>query len=99
MVIGALAATSAQEPLVIGKPEKAIFEAALKRFDTVPENTLMVGDRLETDILGANRVGIITAAVMTGVTNREEISNNEIKPDLMYEDISDLQEALKKDYA
>jgi 4-nitrophenyl phosphatase len=57
-----------------------------------------VGDRLETDILGANQLGIQTAAVLTGVTSREEIASKDIKPDLVYEDISALHQALKEAY-
>lgn len=95
MVIGALQATSGVAPLVIGKPQAAIFETAMKRFKTTPAHTLMVGDRLNTDILGANRLGITTAAVLTGVTSREEIAGSEIKPDLVYEDIAEFHQALK----
>ena len=97
MVIGALRATSDVEPTVIGKPQKAIFETALARFNEKPENALMVGDRLETDILGAARVGIKTVAVLTGVTSREEISRSEIKPDIIFEDISQFHQHLKKE--
>jgi 4-nitrophenyl phosphatase len=98
MVIGALQATSNVEPTVIGKPQKAIFETALRRFNELPENALMVGDRLETDILGASRLGIKTVAVLTGVTSREEITKNEIKPDHIFEDISDFLDNLKEDF-
>ncbi len=95
MVIGALQATSGVAPVVIGKPQAAIFETAMKRFKTIPAHTLMVGDRLNTDILGANQLGIATAAVLTGVTSREEIAESEVKPDLVYTDIAEFHQALK----
>ena len=98
MVIGALQFTSGVTPFVAGKPHPAIFQAALKEFDAKPEETLMVGDRLETDILGASNLGIRTAAVLTGVTSREEISRSEIKLDFIYEDISQLHQALIEVY-
>lgn len=98
MVIGAIKATTNVEPTVIGKPQIAIFETALKRFNEIPENAVMVGDRLETDILGASRLGIQTAAVLTGVTSREEIANHEIKPDHIFESISDFHKRLKEDF-
>ena len=94
MVIGALQFASGVQPFVAGKPHPAIFQTALKKFSSTPEETLMVGDRLETDILGASNLGIRTAAVLTGVTSREEISRGDIKPDFIYDDISQLHQAL-----
>lgn len=99
MVIGALQATSGIEPIVIGKPQAAIFEAAMKRFQTTPERTLMVGDRLNTDILGANRLGIQTVAVLTGVTSRDELSSSEIQPDWVLEDIKELNQVIRNESA
>jgi 4-nitrophenyl phosphatase len=98
MVIGALQFTSGVQPFVAGKPHPAIFQIALKKFSSTPEETLMVGDRLETDILGASNLGIRTAAVLTGVTSREEISRGDIKPDFIYDDISQLHQALLEVY-
>lgn len=54
-----------------GKPEPAIFEAALDRFGT--RKALMIGDRLDTDIRGANRVGIPSALVLTGVDGAKQL--------------------------
>lgn len=99
MVIGALQFASGTVPTVMGKPEAAIYQTALKRFNANPANTLMVGDRLNTDILGANRLGITTAMVLTGVNSREDVSGGEIKPDMIYEDITVLLDALKEAFA
>jgi HAD superfamily hydrolase (TIGR01450 family) len=95
MVIGALQFTSGVEPTVIGKPNTAIFQSALQRFEAKPENSLMVGDRLNTDILGASRLGMRTILVLTGVNTREDADNGEIKPDLILEDINELLQILK----
>ena len=67
----------------------------MKRFGADPARTAMLGDRLETDILGAQRVGIQTIAVLTGVATRQQIETSEIKPDLVFEDISELANALE----
>lgn len=98
MVIGALQATTGVVPYVAGKPHPAIFETALEALHVPPQETLMVGDRLETDILGANQLGIHTAAVLTGVTSRKEIQEKNIKPDVIYESISELLRDLKEVY-
>jgi HAD superfamily hydrolase (TIGR01450 family) len=98
-VIGALHYASGTAPFVVGKPQSAIFETALRSLGSSAEDTLMVGDRLDTDILGANRLGIDSAAVLTGVTSREEIKNHEIQPDFIFEDIQSLGQALKEVYS
>jgi len=98
MVIGALQFASGTKPYVVGKPQPAIFNTALKSLGSNPDETLMVGDRLETDILGGNQLGIKTAAVLTGVTSRAEISQKDIKPDFIFEDIADLHRALTEVY-
>ena len=92
-IIGALIGATNQEPTVIGKPESAIYETAMSRFDANPEATAMLGDRLETDILGAQRAGIGTIMVLTGVATREDIELSHIKPEHLYEDILSLAKA------
>jgi 4-nitrophenyl phosphatase len=94
MVIGALKGTTAVEPTVIGKPEAAIFESALDALSADKETTAMVGDRLGTDILGAQRLGIPTIGVLTGVTTPEQMAASPIQPDLIFESIAELAEAL-----
>jgi HAD superfamily hydrolase (TIGR01457 family) len=98
MVIGALQFASGVEPYVAGKPHPAVFETAQKALGSSTEETVMVGDRLETDILGANLLGIKTIAVLTGVTSRVEIKQSDIKPDYIYQDITAVHQALIKAY-
>ena len=70
-LVSAVHTAVGQLPVVAGKPEKAIFETALSRFGS--SSAVYVGDRLDTDVLGANRAGIGSALVMTGVTTRKEL--------------------------
>ena len=58
-------------PVFAGKPERAIFELAAERFDA--HNALVVGDRLDTDILGANRAGMRSALVLTGIDGPKQV--------------------------
>ncbi|MEN2974094.1 MAG: HAD-IIA family hydrolase [Candidatus Caldarchaeales archaeon] len=61
------------EPIVIGKPSRIIMDLALERFAASPERTLVVGDRLETDVASGKSIGADTALVLSGVTRREDL--------------------------
>ena len=73
-IVAAIAAASECDPITIGKPEPLGLEFLLAQTGTAPEQALMVGDRLDTDIACANRVGMNSACVLTGVTTREHAS-------------------------
>lgn len=89
-IIAAVRTATDCEPVIIGKPHPPMFEAALRFLGTPPAETLMIGDRLTTDIEGAQRVGLRTALVLTGVTTREELAASPVKPDEIFEDLVEL---------
>lgn len=66
-ILAALEAATGVAPVVMGKPERHMYASASERLGADPERTLMIGDRLDTDILGAKRCGMPTALVLTGV--------------------------------
>ena len=68
--IAALESSTNTEAEVIGKPKAAIFEAAMSHFGGTPETTAMLGDRMETDILGAQAFDLGTILVLTGITQK-----------------------------
>jgi HAD superfamily hydrolase (TIGR01450 family) len=77
-----------------GKPEKEIFDVALERFGPQGE-ALMIGDRLDTDILGANRAGMRSALVLTGIDTPKTLlaSDESMRPTYVFEDLRDLHQA------
>jgi 4-nitrophenyl phosphatase len=77
-------------PRLMGKPEPAMFHSALKRLNSTPDRTLMIGDRLDTDILGAQQAGLRTALVLTGISRAEDV--NPIVPDGIYDSLATLHE-------
>ncbi|HSM57222.1 MAG TPA: HAD-IIA family hydrolase [Candidatus Sulfomarinibacteraceae bacterium] len=89
-ILAFLRAATGQEPTVIGKPERAIFMEALERLDSTPENTAMVGDRLETDIIGAQAAGLHTILLLSGVTRRAHLDTSDVQPDLVLDNIQAL---------
>ncbi len=62
-----------KNPILMGKPEPFMFLQAAKIFDA--KNPLVVGDRLDTDIQGANKAGFKSMCVLTGVTDMNQIKN------------------------
>ncbi|BAJ63688.1 HAD-IIA family hydrolase [Anaerolinea thermophila] len=89
-VLAFLETGSGVKPVITGKPEPYLFELALERMCLEPSHVLTVGDRLDTDILGAQRTGCQTAAVLTGVSSLEEIQAWNPPVDLILENLVDL---------
>ncbi len=78
------------EPIVAGKPFPYLMELSLERLGTKKEDTLVVGDRLETDIAAGQAVGCPTAAVLSGVSSREQAEEWRPKMDIIVEDLASL---------
>lgn len=71
-IIALLQAATGVEPEIVGKPFPGMYQLALQRLGVQPQETLMVGDRYETDHAGAIKLGLATAGVLTGITTREQ---------------------------
>lgn len=78
---------SGQNPIFIGKPEPIILHYAMERLGTKPEETLIVGDNMDTDILAGIRGGVDTLLVTTGVTSRELAEKSVHPPTYIVEDL------------
>ncbi|MBI4927161.1 MAG: HAD-IA family hydrolase, partial [Anaerolineae bacterium] len=89
-VLAFIEAGSSQAPLITGKPEPLMFDLAMERMGLVPDQVLVIGDRLDTDILGGQRAGCKTAAVLTGVSTLAEIQSWQPAVDLVLNNLSDL---------
>ncbi|MBN1564476.1 MAG: HAD-IIA family hydrolase [Anaerolineae bacterium] len=89
-ILAAIEAATDVAPIVIGKPETAMFDVALERIGVTPEQAVMIGDRLETDILGAQRAGLYTALMLTGVTSPELAASSEIQANGVFAALPDL---------
>ena len=89
-IVAAIETASATRPTIAGKPNATMMEIALERLQTSPLETVCVGDRLDTDILGGQRAGCRTALVMSGVTTPAELDQWEPKPDLIAADVMKL---------
>lgn len=77
---------------VVGKPSATMANTILKLLDLPPERCIMVGDRLETDILMGQRAGMATAFVLTGASTREDLAALEEQPTYVLPNIGGLLE-------
>ena len=93
-IVAAVSVASGQTPVVIGKPETPLLEMALHRMEVAASEAVMVGDRLDTDILAGHRAGMLTILVLTGVSTREEVPTAPVLPDLVVSDLTALVDAL-----
>lgn len=91
-VIGAIeGCTGHKVELVAGKPSPLIIEAGLARMGGLPPETcLVVGDRLETDMIMARQAGTASALVLSGVTHRAALAASPVQPDYVLESVADL---------
>lgn len=85
-----LEAATGVQATVIGKPEPYLYNFAMQRLGTTPAETLAVGDRLDTDILGAQRAGCPNVLVLSGVTTLAEAQAWQPQPDLILPNLADL---------
>lgn len=91
--ISAAIATAAGRPpdRVMGKPEPCMAHLALELLDATPEECVVVGDRMETDILFARNAGIDSVLVLTGATDRRRAAEFDFSPDYIINSIADLE--------
>jgi 4-nitrophenyl phosphatase len=91
-LIAALETATDVAPIIIGKPERAMFDIAIEKLNAPRESIAMLGDRLDTDIAGAQRAGLHSILVLTGVATRESLEHSDIQPDVVAENLDALRE-------
>ncbi|RIZ66226.1 MAG: HAD-IIA family hydrolase [Methylococcales bacterium] len=95
-ILAALEVASGVKPTIIGKPEPIIYQQALGLLGISPEQTVALGDRLETDILGAVRTGIRSIMVLTGISSEVDLQESDYQPTWVMEDIRAVTKALRE---
>jgi 4-nitrophenyl phosphatase len=93
-ILGALQIATGVAPVIIGKPEPIMYQQALQRLQASPAETLAIGDRLETDILGAVRAGLPSLLVLSGISQPAELATVDYRPTWVLPDIAALTAVL-----
>jgi 4-nitrophenyl phosphatase len=94
-ILAALEVATGVTPTIIGKPEPIIYQQALTLLGVDPDETVAIGDRLETDILGAIRTGIRSIMVLTGVSTEDDLKEADYQPTWVMPDIRAVTQALR----
>ena len=89
-LLAALEAASDVAPILGGKPSPAMMNLAMQLTGTTPQQTLAVGDRIETDIAGGQNAACRTALVLSGVSTALDLARTNYQPDLVAADLSAL---------
>jgi NagD protein len=80
------------DPYFVGKPNPMMFRSAMNRIQAHSESTMMVGDRMDTDVVAGIEAGLETILVLTGSTRASDISRFPFRPSRVCESIADVVE-------
>ena len=86
-ICGAIEAATDKKPLFIGKPEPTMVDIVREKFGYSSEETVVIGDRLYTDIATGLNAGTTAICVLTGEATKEDILNGDIKPTLTFDSV------------
>ena len=84
-----------KRPIFIGKPSPLMPQLAMERLGVSPEETLVVGDRIYTDVKSGLNAGTVTALVMSGETTPQILAESQDKPHIVLPDCREIVDALK----
>lgn len=92
---GAMAAliekTTGRVPFFVGKPAPLMMRYAMNYLEVHSQNTIMVGDRMDTDIIAGMQAGMDTILVLTGLTAREDLNAYPFRPTLVLDTVADIE--------
>jgi 4-nitrophenyl phosphatase len=94
--LAALEAATGVKPISIGKPAPILYQQALSILGSSAEETVAIGDRLDTDILGAVNADMRSILVLTGVSQLQDVDNSEYKPTLILDSIIEVADLVKQ---
>ena len=97
MIAAIEAVTGKKVEIIVGKPSPLIIQTALEVMGLMPEDCILIGDRLETDIKMGKDSGTATGIVLTGVTDEKTLKESKltsIQPDFVFQSIADVENLL-----
>jgi NagD protein len=92
-IVALLETATGRKAFSVGKPSPVMMRAARKELGLSADETIMIGDTMETDILGGVQMGYRTILVLSGSTRKEDVEHYAYRPDTIVESLADLVEA------
>lgn len=89
-ILASIEIATGKKPYVVGKPNPLMMISALKKIGTHADNTIMIGDRMDTDMLAGLEAGMTTCLVLSGVSSLESIENFPYKPNHIFNNIGEI---------
>jgi len=89
-IVALLEAATGVRAFSVGKPSPVMMRAARKELNLAASETIMIGDTMETDILGGVQLGYYTILVLSGGTSRQDLKGYGYRPELVVESVADL---------
>jgi NagD protein len=89
-VAALVSAATGVKPYFVGKPNPLMMRMALRTLGAHSENTVMIGDRMDTDIISGMESGLRTLLVLSGVTTREQVERFPYRPTWIRESVADV---------
>ncbi|TDR80093.1 HAD-IIA family hydrolase [Paludibacterium purpuratum] len=92
-LLAAISAATGKKPYIVGKPNSLMMLLATRKLGVHPEDAVMIGDRMDTDIVGGLEAGMCTALVLSGVSTRESVEHFPYQPDYIFDSVADIDPA------
>lgn len=87
-LLAAITAATGKIPYIVGKPNSLMMTIATKKLGVHADHTLMIGDRMDTDIVGGMEAGMSTALVLSGVSSKDNLDHFPYKPDYIFDSVA-----------
>ena len=90
-ILAAIEIATGKKPYIIGKPNSLMMTIAVKQLNAHAEETMMIGDRMDTDIVCGMEAGMKTCLVLSGVSTEETLNDFPYKPDFIFDTVGDIE--------
>jgi NagD protein len=89
-IVSLVEAATGIKAFSVGKPSPVMMRTARKELGMATSETIMIGDTMETDILGGVQMGYRTILMLTGTTRRDDLARYAYQPDMVVDSVADL---------